>query len=103
MKKKTTLQFTVNKEDVRKVAAGAVDNILNRFKAEYVVGVQKVAESLTFEKGKDILKDINVLLGGCQKMAEELDDIIPLIDDIKDTVDRPEPAVTPSVQLPPQA
>ena len=103
MKKKTTLQFTVNKEDVRKVAAGAVDNILNRFKAEYVVGVQKVAESLTFEKGKDILKDINELLGGCQKMAEELDDIIPLIDDMKDTVDRPEPAVRPSVQLPPQA
>ena len=103
MKKKTTLQFTVNKEDVRKVAASAVDNILNRFKAEYMAGVQKVAESLTFEKGKDILKDINELLGSCQKMAEELDDIIPLIDDIKDTIDRPEPVATPPGQLPPQA
>lgn len=103
MKKKTTLQFTVNKEDVRKVAASAVENILNRFKAEYVVGVQKVAESLTFEKGKDILKDINELLGSCQKMAEELDDIIPLIDDIRDTVERPGSVDTPPLQLPPQA
>ena len=32
MKKKVTLQFTVNSDDVRRLAGNATEHVLNRFK-----------------------------------------------------------------------
>lgn len=90
MKNRKEVTFTVNKEDVRKLAANAVNHILDRFKNQYMKDVNKIAESLTFEKGSKVIKDIEKMLESCHMMAHELNDIAPLLQEIKETVDQEE-------------
>ena len=70
---------------------------------DYVKAVNEVADSMTFDNGKEVLKKIKNLVLLCGKMEEELGDLVPLIQDIKDTHKRPEPQITRPLNLPPEA
>ena len=90
MKNRKEVTFTVNKEDVRKLAANAVNHILERFKYHYMKDVNKIAESLTFEKGSKVIKDIETMLESCHVMAHELNDIAPLLQEITEKIQKEE-------------
>lgn len=90
MSTKKELSFKVNEKDVRKLAANAVDHILDRFKYQYQNDVNQIAHSLTFEKGSKVIKDIESLLHSCHIMAHELNDIAPLLQEITEKVDQEE-------------
>lgn len=86
MSKRKEISFSVNKEDIRKIATSAVGNVLDRFKDQYLLDVRTISQSLSADKGSQVIKDIEKMLDTCHVMAEELNDLVSLIQEIKEKV-----------------